>query len=102
MLLKHIALAWTSLFFATAQTSPLEKRDAYQITGVQSGRGNDGAPPFRLEIRELEKNADQWNLYLIGLRRMMDMNNREKTSYYQLAGMFRHHLMGFPEAQHDE
>ena len=102
MLLKHVALACTTLFFTTAQTSPLEKRDAYQITGVQSGRGNDGAPPFRLEIRELQKNADQWNLYLIGLRRMMDMNDREKTSYYQLAGMFCCYLMCLSNLPYDE
>lgn len=88
MLAKTIVLACASLFFVTAQASPLEKRDAYQITGVLSGRNSDGSVPFRKEIRELQKNGDQWNLYLIGLRRFMDMDQSEKTSYYQIAGTF--------------
>lgn len=31
------------------------------ITGIM-----DSAPQNRLEIRELEKNADAWNIYLLG------------------------------------
>lgn len=88
MLVKSLALACVSLLFATAQSSPLQKRASYEITGVQSGRGPDGSIPFRVEIRQLERNRDQWNLYLIGLRRMMDMDEGEKLSYYQIAGTY--------------
>lgn len=95
MLVKSIlssrwALAISCLsFFVASQANPLVKRDSYQITGVTSGRGSNGSVPFRLEIRELEKNADQWNLYLIGVRRLMDMDQSEKLSWYQLMGMSR-------------
>lgn len=40
----------------------------------------------RLEIRELEKNADQWNVYLLGLRRFQSVDQSDKLSYYQVAG----------------
>lgn len=47
----------------------------------------DGQVHPRLEIRELEKNADQWNIYLLGLRRFQNADQRDKLSYYQIAGM---------------
>ena len=61
----------------------------------------DGGPPFsvlgvagvagasvhpRLEIRQLEQNADQWNVYLLGLNRFQQMNQTDLLSYYQIAG----------------
>lgn len=51
------------------------------VTGI-TGLGT----PARLEIRQLEQNTDQWNLYLLGLDRMMKVNESEKLSYYQIAG----------------
>ncbi|KAH0538314.1 hypothetical protein FGG08_005088 [Glutinoglossum americanum] len=59
----------------------------FTITGVQSGRGSDGSVPLRLEIRELQKNADLWNLYLLGLDRLQKVGQNELTSYYQLSGI---------------
>lgn len=41
----------------------------------------------RLEIRELAKNKDQWNIFLLGLKRMQETNYTDPTSYYALAGM---------------
>ncbi|KAH7118957.1 hypothetical protein B0J11DRAFT_552225 [Dendryphion nanum] len=47
----------------------------------------------RLEIRELEKNEDQWHLFLLGLRKFQDMDQNDKLSYYQIAGIHgRPHL----------
>jgi tyrosinase len=60
---------------------------SFNITGVQSGRGQDGSVPLRLEIRELQKNADLWNLYMLGLDRLQRVNQSNLLSYYQLAGM---------------
>ena len=40
----------------------------------------------RLEIRQLEQHADQWNIYLLGLNRFMQTNETQKLSYYQIAG----------------
>lgn len=54
------------------------------VTGIQGL----GVQP-RLEIRELEKNADQWNIFLLGMDRFMRSNQSEKLSYYQVAGKLR-------------
>jgi hypothetical protein len=51
------------------------------ITGIQG----TGTQP-RLEIRQLEKNPDQWNIFLLGMARFMRSNQSEKLSYYQVAG----------------
>jgi len=41
----------------------------------------------RLEIRQLRQNADQWNLYLIGMERFQAKSKDDKLSYYQVAGV---------------
>jgi tyrosinase len=51
------------------------------VTGIQG----TGVQP-RLEIRQLEKNADQWNVFILGLDRFMRSDQSEKLSYYQVAG----------------
>lgn len=52
------------------------------ITGIKSNRTHP-----RLEIRELQKNADQWNLYILGLDSFMKSDESQQMSYYQIAGM---------------
>jgi tyrosinase len=63
------------------------------ITGVcDAGTNNDGvcnngrssAP--RLEVRELQKNADQWNLYLLGMERFKAKDKNDRLSYYAVVG----------------
>lgn len=51
------------------------------VTGIQEF----GVQP-RLEIRQLEANTDQWNLYLLGLARFQAVNQTDKLSWYQIAG----------------
>jgi tyrosinase len=46
----------------------------------------DGQYP-RLEIRELKKNADQWNLYLLAMERFQNKPKNDPMSYYQIAGI---------------
>lgn len=41
----------------------------------------------RLEIRQLQQNTDQWNLYLLGLKKMQAVNQSDPLSWYQIAGM---------------
>lgn len=75
----------------------LEKRQSRQfvaITGVcTSGTGNNGVcrngrvSHPRLELRQLQNNADQWNLYLLGMERFMAKNKNDPLSYYQIAGI---------------
>jgi tyrosinase len=45
------------------------------------------SPQTRLEIRQMEKNVDQWNIYLLGLRHFMQADEKDKLSYYQIAGI---------------
>jgi tyrosinase len=40
-----------------------------------------------MEIRELRNNADQWNLYLLGMERFMRKSRDDKVGYYQIAGV---------------
>jgi tyrosinase len=49
---------------------------------------NNGRQSYpRLEIRQLQQNADQWNLYLLGMERFMSKDKGDKLSYYQIAGV---------------
>jgi len=69
--------------YAASNGQRLQRR-ADNFTAV-TGIIGQGVYP-RLEIRELEQNADQWNIYLLGLVRFHQMNQTEKLSYYQIAG----------------
>lgn len=63
--------------------SHFDKRASYlAITGLQSS----GTYP-RLEIRQLQKNTAQWNLYLLALNRFKGMSQADKSSYYQVSGI---------------
>lgn len=55
---------------------------AMQVTGVQ-----DSAVHPRIEIRDLEKNADQWNLFLLAMQDFKSIDQSEMLSYYQVAGI---------------
>ena len=46
----------------------------------------DGQYP-RLEIRDLKKNADQWNLFLLAMERFQNKPKDDPMSYYQIAGV---------------
>ncbi|KAK5168744.1 uncharacterized protein LTR77_006053 [Saxophila tyrrhenica] len=52
------------------------------ITGIQTY-----GVQSRLEIRQLEAKTDQWNLFLLGLRRCQQTDQSDLTSYYQIAGI---------------
>jgi tyrosinase len=54
------------------------------ITGVV---GSNTVLSPRLEIRDLQKNADQWNLYLLGMERFKAKAKTDRMSYYQVVGM---------------
>ncbi|KAH6864910.1 common central domain of tyrosinase-domain-containing protein [Alternaria rosae] len=57
----------------------------HPVLGVR-GLGIDTIHP-RIEIRELERNKDQFNVYLLGLRRLQSIGQYDKFSYYQIAGI---------------
>jgi len=58
-----------------------ERANNIAITGVQ------GTVYPRQEVRDLKRNADQWNLYLLGMERFMAKDKSDRLSYYQIAGV---------------
>lgn len=57
----------------------------YPVLGVAGLGINTTAP--RLEIRELQRNPDLFNVYLLGLQRWQNTSQDDKLSYFQVAGM---------------
>jgi len=55
------------------------------VTGARNG-GGGGVQP-RLEVHELQKNADQWNIYLLALESFKAMDANDAMSYYAIAGI---------------
>ena len=53
---------------------------------VVSKGAADGTAYPRLEIRDLAKNEDQWNLYLLALESFMAKPKTDHLSYYQISG----------------
>jgi len=96
-LLRKLPLLASILLLATA--SPLlpsqnEELVAPAPQSIQRRQGAStpvtgitvfGVQP-RLEIRQLEQNVDQWNVYLLGLVRFHQANQSDQLSYYQIAG----------------
>ncbi|KAI0974399.1 Di-copper centre-containing protein [Xylaria arbuscula] len=65
----------------------INKRDFGQSSIVGSLPLVDGQPQPRLEIRDLQKNDDQWNLYLLALSWMQYTSQDSPFSWYQIAGI---------------
>ncbi|KAF1930387.1 Di-copper centre-containing protein [Didymella exigua CBS 183.55] len=59
--------------------------DVYPVLGVPGQGINTTAP--RLEIRELQRNPDLFNVYLLGLQRWQNTSQDDKFSYFQIAGI---------------
>lgn len=59
----------------------LEPRAVLQITGPP------GPVHPRLEIRRLQNNADQFNIYLLALEALQKTSQSNKLSYYQIMGI---------------
>lgn len=63
----------------------------FSVVGIQG----TGVHP-RQELRELEKDTDLWNIFLQAFSRFQAMDQSEKVSYYQVAG-----IHGVPFGQWD-
>lgn len=55
----------------------------FAVTGINAG----GPLHPRLEIRTLQQNADQWNLYLLAMQSFQAMNQSNPLGWYQIAGV---------------
>jgi hypothetical protein len=85
-----IRMLWIFPFIGTllpvsALPNNKPRASVYPVLGVR-GLGVDTTQP-RLEIRELERNKDQFNVYLLGLRQLQNISQDDSLSYYQVAGM---------------
>jgi tyrosinase len=58
----------------------------FSVVGVQG----TGVHP-RQELRDLEKDTETWNMFVQALVRFQAMDQNEKISYYQIAGMVSLH-----------
>ena len=67
--------------FASQSQNARRQKSVQVVTGIQQF----GIQP-RLEIRQLEKNVDQFNIYLLGLVKFHATNQTDKLSYYNIAG----------------
>ncbi|KAF2755505.1 Di-copper centre-containing protein [Pseudovirgaria hyperparasitica] len=76
-----------------AISSPLQRLEDHitQIGRRQSGTfavtGATGGAYPRLEIRDMQKNAPLWNLFLAALERWQAVDQDDKTSYFQIAAI---------------
>lgn len=63
------------------------------VSGIKNSGNNTVLP--RLEIRELERKPDDFNVFLLGLQRFQSIDQSDKLSYYQIAGTGMHfpHLL---------
>ena len=66
------------------QRAAIQRRQDQTV--ATTGITTFGVQP-RLEIRQLEENPDQWNLFLLGMRKFQQTNQTNMTSYYSIAGI---------------
>lgn len=92
-LLVFLQSTWASPITYDDLANVKSAEDLAELEKRQSGftivSGGGGGQAFsRLEIRDLQANrADQWNLYLLGLRRFMQTTQSNVLSYYSVAGI---------------
>lgn len=84
--LLAIACSASPAYHEQLDSSSVEKRASsspFAITGLKAKSGT----ALRLEIRELQKNNAQWNLFLLALNKFYARDESYLTSYYQIAGI---------------
>ncbi|KAF2641582.1 Di-copper centre-containing protein [Massarina eburnea CBS 473.64] len=86
LLLQSVAASHGHMHHAHRAPSAVHKRGYNGTNIVVTGATDQHAYP-RLEIRELQKNADQFNLYLLALESFQAKDKTDLLSYYQIAGI---------------
>lgn len=67
--------------------SPFERRHDVKHPIVTGLPRENGTIPLRREIRDLEKDPDIWNLFILALSWMQYTDQNKWSSWYQIAGM---------------
>ena len=70
---------------STAIPPATEKPPSFAVLQGQKNLPNSVQP--RLPVQALQKNDQQWHLYLLALNRLQDMDQSQKLGYYQVAGI---------------
>jgi tyrosinase len=91
---SSIHLFLTALLAVLATSTPIgsnsDERNAIQARQSPGSfyaiTGATGGVQPRLEIRELQKNSEMWNLYLLAMTEFQAMDQDVIDSYYQIAG----------------
>lgn len=55
----------------------------------------------RLEVRELAKTGAQWNLFVLGMQKLQQMDQDERTSWYSISGECGGRTTGLDEVDVD-
>ena len=61
--------------------------NAIQVTGATGGiNATTGARPFRYDIDDLSKSGAAWDLFVLSLDHIQQLNQSDPLSYFQIAG----------------
>ena len=87
-----------SLFFAVAAAQSYSygvdidtltrRQDNGRIVIKPLPQTRNGTVPLRPEIREMQADRYKWDLYILSMSMLMDVNQDDPASWYQIAGMF--------------
>ncbi|KAL9057798.1 MAG: hypothetical protein Q9162_002139 [Coniocarpon cinnabarinum] len=68
------------------ENAGIEKRQGGSFLAITGATNSQDVQP-RLEIRQLQQNADAWNLFLLAMRDFKGMNQNPDDSYYSISGI---------------
>lgn len=85
--MKLAAISAVSLLLSSSRGTPLSELNSRQTQGSHYAiTGATGGVHPRLEIRELAKTREMWNIFLLALTEFEAMDQNKIDSYYQIAG----------------
>lgn len=85
--LRHVALYFLfGTSAVTARPTYLRRQTTSSSTIAVTGASQGGVQP-RLEIQQLQEDADQWNIYLLALQSFQQMDTSDPMSWYQISGI---------------
>ncbi|KFA64002.1 hypothetical protein S40285_05491 [Stachybotrys chlorohalonatus IBT 40285] len=68
------------------ELAPRRSADSQVIIGRLPSH-EDGSVPLRLEIRQLHKKTEQWNLFILAMNFLQALDQDDPLSWYQIAGI---------------
>lgn len=82
--------------FATAQSysygvdidSLTRRQDTGRIVVKPLPQTRNGTVPLRPEIREMQADRYKWDLYILSMSMLQDVDQDDPASWYQIAGAF--------------